>query len=321
MSLIVILSFVLARLGRYFLVIIMAFLAVSLLVFVLMDNASGDSSAYILAEDAGEGAVASYRGKSGLDTPLFERYCSFIISFMRGEWGRTVSGHDVRALIAHSVPVTLSLSSFSLLIAVGISIPLSVIGARNRIIGCIVSGVSISLMALPSFLIAMFLVIVFSIACGFFPSAGYIPVSRGIIPYIRSLFLPSLTLALLHASLYVRVFRKAVRDGIRSQYSLFALSTGMRRKELALKSAMKPSLPVLLSLISQSLVSAIGGSAVVETVFALPGIGALMVDAALSRDGQLAGIIMILLAISTAVIFFLLEGVLPLADPRIRRGS
>ena len=164
-------------------------------------------------------------------------------------------------------------------------------------------------------------VIIFSIACGFFPSAGYISVSRGIIPYIRSLFLPSLTLALLHASLYVRVFRKAVRDGIRSKYSLFALSTGMRRKELALKSAMKPSLPVLLSLISQSLVSAIGGSAVVETVFALPGIGALMVDAALSRDGQLAGIIMILLAISTAVIFFLLEGVLPLVDPRIRRGS
>ena len=310
----------LARIGRYSLVVVLTFFSVSLLVFALIWNSAGDSSAYILSEDAGSGEIAEYRASAGLDKSFWDSYLHFILSFITGRWGHTAAGHDIKLLISHSVPVTLSLAFLSLLLAIIISVPLSVIGAGNRAAGYAVSGLSVVLMVLPSFLMAMFLVSVFSMKLKIFPVAGYIPPSRGFVPYLRSLFLPSLTLAFLHASLYMRVFRKALREGVESQYSLFALSMGMRKKDLAVKSAMKPALPVLLSLISQSLVSAIGGAAVVETVYSLPGIGSLLVDAALSRDGQLAGTIMILLSLSASIIFFFLEGILPAIDPRIRRS-
>ena len=311
---------VLARLGRYSAVLIMAFFAVSFIVFALSSLAEGDSSAFILSEDAGEAEIAAYREGMGLDDPFLLRYASFIASFLRGDWGESASGHDIKGLILHSAPVTVSLSLSSLAIALMISIPLSIAGSRSRAAGSFVSGLSVTIMALPSFLTAMFLVLLFSRVLDLFPVAGYVPLSRGVMRHIQSLFLPSLTLALLHSSLYMRVFRKALSDGIRSTYSRFALSTGMKRKQLALSSAFRPALPLLFSLVAQSLVAALGGAAVIETVFALPGIGALMVSAALSRDGRLAGIIMILLSIAASLIFFVLEGLLPLIDPRIRRG-
>ena len=311
----------LRRLGIYAIAMLLTFLSVSFLVFAMIDHSSGDSSAYLLSENAGEAEIMQFRESLGLDEPFWGRYRDFLASFLSGEWGRTASGFDIRAMIGHSAPVTATLSMLSLILSLMIAIPLSVKGSRKGSPeSCAVSVFTLLVMSLPSFLLALFLIALFSFLPGLFPVAGYVPPSRGMIPHLRSLFLPSLTLALLHSSLYIRVFRKALRQGLSSPYSLFALSTGMRERELPAKSAMKPAFPVLLSLIAESFASALGGAAVIETVFALPGVGALMVDAALSRDGQLAGVLMILLSIASSAVFFMLEVILSVVDPRVRRG-
>lgn len=304
---------------RYLLMMALTLVLSSLVVFILSEASPGDSSALVLAEDASDAAREAYMAGTGQDDAFMSRYISFLLSFIRGDWGRSATGFDIRSAILHSASVTAVITLLSVVLSLLISVPLSIIGARRGgVADRLLSAFSLTLMALPSFLVGMLLVMLLAMRFPVFPVAGLM---RGASGYVRSLFLPSLTLALLHSSLYLRVFRRALSDGVESQYSLFALSLGMRRSSLALRSAFRPALPLLSSLVTQSMASAFGGVAVIETVFALPGIGSLMVSAALSRDPRLAGTIMMLLSFAVAVIYFLLDGLLPLIDPRVRRGE
>ena len=310
------------RILRYAFIVIATFFAVSFLVFALSSLSPGDSSAYVIAEEASTEDVEAYRSALGLDRPFLVRYIAFIVSFIRCDWGKSATGFDISWMIARGASVTLSITLFAIPMALIIALPLSIAVVRKGgAFSLIVSLFSVVIMSLPSFLTAMILVIVFSIKLPLFPVAGYVDLSRGILPHLRSIFLPSLTLALLHASLYIRIMKKALKKGIEQKYSAFALSTGMKRTDLVTKSALKPSLPLLCSLLAQSIASSFGGAAVIETVFALPGLGSLMVDAALMRDARLAGCLMILVSLSVAVVFFIFEGVVALIDPRIRRGK
>ena len=304
---------------RYLLMIALTLVLSSLVVFILSEASPGDSSSFVLAEDASDAAREAYMAGTGQGDAFVSGYISFLLSFIRGDWGRSATGFDIRSAILHSASVTAGITLLSVILSLLISVPLSIIGARRGgVADRLLSVFSLTLMALPSFLVGMLLVMLLAMRFPVFPVAGLM---RGASGYVRSLFLPSLTLALLHSSLYLRVFRRALSDGIESQYSLFALSLGMRRRSLALRSAFRPALPLLSSLVAQSMASAFGGVAVIETVFALPGIGSLMVSAALSRDPRLAGTIMMLLSFAVAVVYFLLDGLLPLIDPRVRRGE
>ena len=302
--------------------IVMTLVISSFLVFALSEAAPGDSSAYVLAEGADDESREMFLAGTGQDRPFGERYLEFLLSFLRGEWGQAAAGYDIRSAVAGSAGVTLSLTAFSLVLSLVISVPLSLFSAsRGKVTDRAVSFLSLLIMSLPSFLTAMLLVLLLAMRFPLFPVAGFRPPAEGAVLYLRSLFLPSLTLALLHSSLYLRVFRKALAKGLESEYSRFALSVGMKRRELPLKSAFRPALPVLSSLAAEAVASSLGGAAVIETVFALPGLGSLMVDAALSRDARLAGTIMILVSGTVAIVFFLLEGLLALLDPRIRKGG
>ncbi len=301
-------------------VILLTLIMVSAAVFMMQSLSLGDSSAYILSEEASEEEIAEYRRSQGLDDPVLVRYLRFLAAFVSGSWGKTVNGNEISALILQRLPVTISLALFSALLALAISVPLSIMAAKNRRAGKAVSALAILLMASPSFLTALFLVSIFSLSLGIFPPAGYIPPGDSLAGYLRSMFLPSLTLALLHSALYLRIFRKALEENLDSPFSLSMLSMGVRRRDLVRRSALKPSLPVLYTLIASSLASSAAGAAVTETVFALPGIGSLLVSASLSRDVSLSGTLMMLIALSVSVIYALLEIVLLVSDPRARRG-
>ena len=156
---------------------------------------------------------------------------------------------------------------------------------------------------------------------GLFPPAGYIQPSVSLTGWARSVFLPSFTLSLLHAALITRIFRKALRENMLKPYSVSLAAVGASEAEVLMKGALKPSLPVLYTLIASSLASSLAGSAVTESVFALPGIGSLLVTAALSRDALLSGTIVMLTALSVSVIYAVLEVVLLIIDPRSGRES
>ena len=300
------------RIVRRIIAAFISLLLVSLAVFTLVSFSSGDSSAHVLAEDASPEAVQAYREAMGLDDPFFLRYLGFMRSFFSGRWGESVSGAAVSDLILHRIPVTLSLTLVSLVLSLLIALPLSLVPLKRRSAsGMAVTAFAALSAACPLFLSSLLLIIVFSVLLGLFPVAGYIPLSRSLSGWLSSVFLPSLSLAILHSSLYIMVLRKALKEGMESKPALVYASFGMSL----------PALPVMTMLTAETLASSLAGSAVVETVFALPGAGSLLVDAALSRDVTLAGTIVLLCAVMTIILSLLSEAVVFLLDPRERRGK
>ena len=138
-------------------------------------------------------------------------------------------------------------------------------------------------------------------------------------PFPDSVKLPSLSLALLHSALLLLMFRKALRENMKKSFSRTYASLGFSNREIAFKCATKPSLPILIILTGQSAAAFLGGSAAVESIFARPGLGALLVNAALSRDTVLAGILMMLVALMVSLSSLSAEIVSALLDPRNRR--
>ena len=310
------------RIVRRIIAAFISLLLVSLAVFALVSFSSGDSSAHVLAEDASPEAVQAYREAMGLDDPFFLRYLGFMRSFFSGRWGESVSGAAVSDLILHRIPVTLSLTLVSLVLSLLIALPLSLVPLKRRSAsGMAVTAFAALSAACPLFLSSLLLIIVFSVLLGLFPVAGYIPLSRSLSGWLSSVFLPSLSLAILHSSLYIMVLRKALKEGMESKPALVYASFGMRRNAIARSAAARPALPVMTMLTAETLASSLAGSAVVETVFALPGAGSLLVDAALSRDVTLAGTIVLLCAVMTIILSLLSEAVVFLLDPRERRGK
>ena len=303
-------------------IILLTLIAVSLIIFLLQVYSLGDSTSYVLSEDAGGAAADAYRASISSDEPVAVRYVSFLLSFMKGDWGRSVSGQSIAEIVGYRYPVTISLALLSVGIALIISVPVSLFSSYQGTFAYkAASAFSIIILSLPSFLTAFILILVFSMLLGLFPPAGYIPPDLSLKGWISSIMLPSLTLSLLHSALIVRVFRKALKENLDKPYSLALAAAGASRRDVMLRSAFKPALPVLYTLVASSLASALAGSAVTESVFALPGIGSLLVTAALSRDSLLAGTLVMLIALSVAAIYAILEVVLMIADPRSRRES
>ena len=135
-------------------IILLTLLIVSFMVFLLQDLSLGDSSSYLLSEEAEEEEISLYRESMNLDDPFLVRYGSFLASFIKGEWGVSANGLDIKETVMRRIPATLSLTIFSIALAVVISVPLSVFAVRNRKIGKAVSLFSVLIMSLPSFMIA-----------------------------------------------------------------------------------------------------------------------------------------------------------------------
>lgn len=303
-----------------FLIIVITMLLVSAFVFLLQDFSLGDSSAFFLSEDASDDAIASYREAIGLEENIFKRYFTFLYSFITFQWGNTLSGQDIKEVLSQRFPITIAISLLSLMMALVISVPWTLMATKNKdSFADSSSSIFVSIMlAFPSFLIALFLSVIFSYFLGWFPIAGYIPFSVDFLSALKSIFLPSLTLALMHSSLFIRVLKEALLDNLNRPYTLSLKAQGGKPLELLLHSALKPSLPVFISLICQSLASSFAGAAIVESVFALPGIGSLLVNATLSRDSHLSGIVIMVIAFIVSSLYMLAGIVSSLIDPRLK---
>ncbi len=297
-------------------------LIVSFLVFTCISFSSGDSSAYILSEDAAAEDVAAYREAAGLTRPFGERYLDFLIAFATLDWGMSAGGADITGIIAARLPVTLMISFLALLMSLMIAVPVSYFTLREGTVrSALATAWSAAVSASPVFLTAIFLVLSLAAYLGLFPVAGYVPISAGIGPWFGSLFLPSLSLAFLHSSLFILMFRRALRENMRKPYAVAAEARGMSYMRIAACSATKPALPLLITLAGESAAAFLGGSAAVETVFALPGLGSLLVSAALGRDARLAGILILLVALFVSVSSLAAETVSHFLDPRNRRSG
>ena len=301
---------------------LLTLLVVSLFVFAAVDLAKGDSSLVVLSDEAGEEEVERYRKDNGLYDIFLLRYLRFLKSFFSFSWGRTVGGEKVVDVILSRLPLTLSLTFFSIFLSLLISLPLlffslSKMGGRRQSILTVLSS---ALMVIPTFISSLVLILIFSLWLKLFPVSGYVRLKDGIFPYLRSLFLPSLSLSFLHSAVMMKIMREALEESLKMNYTRTALAKGMKEKKLVVLSAFRPSLPVLFSLVSDSLSVGFGGAAVVENIFALPGMGSLLVKGALERDGNLVSISVLIIAFLVSLFFFIADLGSYLIDPRQRRS-
>ena len=301
---------------------LLTLLLVSLFVFAAVDLAKGDSSLVVLSDEAGVEEVERYRKDNGLYDIFLIRYLRFLKAFFTFSWGRTVGGEKVVDVILSRLPLTLSLTFFSIFLSLLISLPLlffslSKVGGRRQSILTVLSS---ALMVIPTFISSLVLILIFSLWLKLFPVSGYVRLKDGIFPYLRSMFLPSLSLSFLHSAVMMKIMREALEESLKMNYTRTALAKGMKERKLVVLSAFRPSLPVLFSLVSDSLSVGFGGAAVVENIFALPGMGSLLVNGALERDGNLVSISVLIIAFLVSLFFFIADLGSYFIDPRQRRS-
>lgn len=311
------------RIKRRILSFVLTLLIVSLFVFSSVSLALGDSSSFVLSDEASSIAVEDYRRTMGLDDNIFIRYLRFLGNFFTLNWGKTIGGEEIRKVILDRLPVTLSLSFYSILFSTFFSILIVFFSLQKRGMkeSRIISILSSAFLVLPSFLMSLLLVLIFSLWLKLFPVSGYSRINNGFFMHFRSLFLPSITLSLLHSSLMMRIMYSTLKESLEMPYTNTALSKGMKEKSLVVSSALKPSLPIFFTLISDSISSALGGSCVVENVFALPGMGSLMVKGALERDASLVSTCVMVVAFLVSFTFLVTDILTDAVDPRIRRSN
>lgn len=301
--------------------VIPVLLIVSVVIFSIVHLTPGDPAASILGDEATEEDIAALRTRMGLDKPIVEQYFIWITNIFHGDFGMSVAGNETVAnmLKSHWEP-TISLAVFSTIIALCLAIPLGIIAARKK--GTVVdSGVSaISLMGIsfPSFLVGLFLMMVFAVKLKLLPVSGYKSMEDGLIPHIRSLILPGIALGFMHSALLMRMTKASMLEVLNSDYIKMAKAKGVKEFFLIAKHAFRNALIPVITTIGQSVIGALGGASVVEYMFAIPGMGQLMVNSIGRRDYYVIQAIVLIIACINVLVNLIVDLLYGIADPRVR---
>lgn len=294
---------------------------VALFVFSLLYISPGDPAVIIAGEFALAEDIERIRRDLGLDMPFLERFGVWVFSVLRGDFGVSIfSGLPVTQLIAQRVEPTLALTVSTLLLSVPVAIPLGAIAAakagswidRAIMVGCVI-GFSV-----PVFVIAYLLVLGFSVELNWLPVQGYVPLSQGLGRFLPNLVLPSLALSLVYMALIARITRSTILDVLAQDYVRTAKAKGLDGSQVLIRHALKNAAIPIVTVIGMGVAGLIGGVVVTETVFSIPGLGRLTVDAIMRRDYPVIQGLLLMFSAAYVLINLLVDLTYPLFDPKIR---
>lgn len=297
-------------------------LVVSVIIFSLLHLTPGDTAAVILGENASQTDIDALRVRMGLDKPILVQYFTWLGNVFRGNFGTSVAskGEAVSKMIASHFLPTVQLAVFALIISVIIALPLGMLAARKR--GTAADqGVSILALlgiSVPSFLLGLGLMMLFSVKLKWFPVSGYKPWSAGFVKHIKSLTLPAISLGFMHAAFMMRMTRASMLEVLNSDYIKMAKAKGVRETAIVAKHAFRNSMVTVITVIGQALIGALSGAAVVETLFGIPGMGALIVNSVGRRDYQVIQAAVLLIAVINVGINLFIDILYGFVDPRVR---
>jgi peptide/nickel transport system permease protein len=298
-------------------------LVVSFVVFLLVSLAPGDPAARIAGENASPERVELIRKTLNLDANLAERYAGWLASAAQGDFGRSLATSEpVIDLMSRRIPITLSLTAAALVVSIILGMLGGIAAAvwRNTAVDRVI-GVLASLgLALPSFWVALILVVPLAIDRSWFPALGYVPLSDGVWPWLRSLTLPAIALALLPSAEMVLQVRAALIETLEKDYILAARARGLSALSITLKHALKNAAIPVVTVLGFRIAQLLGGSVVIESVFALNGLGTLAITAALASDMPvLLGLTMVT-TLAVVLVNFLVDASYLYFNPRGRRS-
>jgi peptide/nickel transport system permease protein len=291
------------------------------LVFFLMQAALGDPVVLMLGRDADPATVARLRQDLGFDRPPHVQYLDWLGRLARGDWGRSFrTGQPVLGSIGARLPVTLELTVLALGLAVGVALALGILAAvrAHTRVDLGVSVLTALGIAMPNFWIAILLILLFALQLRVLPSSGSVSALEDPLGNLKSMVLPAITLGAAYFSNLARLTRARMLDALESDYVRTARAKGVRERRVLWVHALRNSLLPVLSVLGVSVSRLFGGAVVTETIFALPGIGVLLVDSILSRDFPVVQGVIIVVTVGVFLTNLLVELAYGLVDPRIR---
>jgi peptide/nickel transport system permease protein len=300
-------------------------IGVSLLTFFILDLLPGNAALSLLGADATPQQVAQLQAQLGLDRPAGERYLEWMGRAVRGDLGRSMaSGRPMVGAIAERLPVTLELVSLALALAVSFAVGFALIAARNPggLLDRATAAISMISLSMPSYLLAPILVLLFAMNLNVFRSIGFVPLSEDLLGNLASLTLPAIALACPFFGLYARFLRGDIVEQLQGQgYIVTARAKGLGPWSLLLRHALRNSVFGLITLVGLNLAALIGGSVVVEQIFALPGMGQLLLQAINTRDAVAVQAIVLLTAVVAVVATLCVDLLYLFLDPRVGNES
>jgi peptide/nickel transport system permease protein len=311
------------RVGSRILGLVAVLFAVTVLTFGAMSLIPGDPVTAILGDRATQETRAALFIQLGLDRPPVERYFNWLGNALTGDLGKSYKTNEpVIGSILQRLPVTIQVILVSQVMALLVTVPVAVWSARRpaKWFDRLGTFGSFLFIALPPFVLALLLSYVFSGVLHWFPTAGYRPLTAGVLENFRSIFLPSVTLAAASAPVYIRLLRAEMIQTLEQDFILVARSKGLPTWQILLKHALRPSAFSLVTVIALNLGGLIGGALIIEIIFGLPGIGRLLYDAISSRDYIVVQGVVAFIAVTYVLVNFFVDIVYSALDPRVRRG-
>ncbi|MEQ6388020.1 ABC transporter permease [Bacillaceae bacterium S4-13-58] len=300
---------------------LLTMLLLSFIIFFVFQLLPGNPAHIILGLDADEQQIQQLEERLGLDRPAHERYISWITGVFTGNLGESLRYQlPVSEILADRIPVTFSLALLSLIMTIVISIPLGILIARTngKWFSDILSIFTQLGIAIPSFWFGFILILVFGVLLEIFPTFGYVPWSEDFFRALQSFFLPALAIAIGNIAVVIRYLRNTILDQTKLDYVRTARCKGISEKAIVYGHILRNALIPVLTIMGLIIADTLGGSIIIENVFALPGLGNLLIQSISSRDFPLVQSMVLLIAVIVITINFIVDLLYMVVDPRIR---
>ncbi|WP_439595024.1 ABC transporter permease [Falsiroseomonas sp.] len=294
---------------------------VALFVFSLLYLAPGDPAAVIAGDQATPDDVERIRASLGLDRPYLVRFGTWVWDILRGDLGVSIfTNLPVSTMIQQRIEPTLSLMIVTLILAVSIAVPMGVVAAwrQGTLIDRAVMGFAVLGFSVPVFVVGYVLAYFFALEWDLLPVQGYTPFARGFWPWLQNLILPAIALGSVYIALIARITRATMLEVLQQDYVRTAKAKGLGQRAILFVHALKNAAVPIITVIGIGIALLIGGAVVTESVFAIPGLGRLTVDAILRRDYPVIQGVVLLFSFVYVLVNLAIDLAYTLFDPRIR---
>jgi peptide/nickel transport system permease protein len=294
---------------------------VAICVFLLLHLSPGDPAAVIAGDNATPANIEMIRKRLGLDEPLWKQFLLWVGQILRGDLGQSMFWNTpVLDLVGQRYEPTLSLALTTLIVAISVAVTLGVLAAWRvaTFVDRAVMGFAVLGFSVPVFVVGYLLIYVFAIQLKWLPVQGYTPISEGLVPWLRNLILPSIALGLAYVALIARITRATMLDVLAEDYIRTARAKGVETRTMLLRHALKNAAVPIVTVIGIGVALLIGGVVITETVFNIPGIGRLVVDAIARRDYPIIQGVIVLFSGIYVIVNLAVDLSYTFFDPRIR---
>jgi len=294
---------------------------VALFVFSLLYIAPGDPAAIIAGDQASPADVERIRQGLGLDRPFLVQFGTWLWRILHGDLGTSIfTNLPVSSLIAQRIEPTLSLMVLTLVLTIVVAVPLGVVAAwkAGSWVDRTIMAFAVFAFSLPVFVVGYVLAYVFALQFEWLPVQGYTPLAEGFLPWLQNLILPAIALGSVYIALIARITRASMLEVLQQDYIRTARAKGLDQRSILFVHALKNAAVPIITVIGIGVALLIGGAVVTESVFAIPGLGRLTIDAILRRDYPVIQGIVLMFSFLYVLVNLMVDVTYTLVDPRIR---